>query len=282
MRIKNLLAGFFGGFAALTLVVVMLGANAPGARLARGFIMRGNSSNVMAAYDANGSGQILVGDGTDLVSVAVSGDVALSSAGAVTLTANNIVSADVNADFLQVSNTQLTNTNMLALEATPITLIAAVATTAIVVHKVALFLDWTADYTESADNLVIEYADGTDIVVIEATGFVDAGADAARVITPPNGASVVVAAGGTACDTTCDGTCISGFDLAAGAEVPLACDGAGADTCLCYRPTVPVSNSLVRITTIGSGEYGGGNAANTVSVRIWYSEVPMAAFSSGG
>lgn len=270
---RSWMGGILGGFLAVGACFGLVAANAPGARLAAGRLFVGNASNVATAVD-------------------ITGDVLMSNAGVTSIdtgkvtsadiAANVIVSADVDADFMQVDNSQLTNTNMLALEATPVTLIAAVADTAIVVHKVMLFFDWTANYTESADNLVIEYADGTDIVNIEATGFVDAGADAARMIIPRDGAIVVVAAAGTACSATCDGNCIQGFDLAAGAEVPLACDGAGADTCTCYRPAVPVSNSAVRITTIGSGEYGGGNTANTVSVRIWYSEVPMAAFSTGG
>lgn len=296
------LGGILGGFLALGTCLGLVAANAPGARLAAGRLFVGNASGVATAVDITGNVVIsnagvtsistdlaaadLAADSVDTSEIAANAvaadEIATGAVGTLEIAANVIVSADVDTNFMQVDNSQLTNTNMLALEATPVTLIAAVATTAIVVHKVALFFDWTADYTESADNLVIEYADGTDIVVIEATGFVDAGADAARLIIPRDGAIVVVAAGGTACSATCDGTCIHGFDLAAGAEVPLACDGAGADTCTCYRPSVPVSNSAVRITTVGSGEYGGGNASNTMSIRIWYSEVPMAAFSSGG
>lgn len=300
---------------ALTILVaaIVLGAATPGLRLARGFIFRGSSASIAAPYDANNSGQILVGDGTDLVSVALSSDATLAASGALTLAAdsvdaaeiaadavraseiqagavgtaeiaaNVIVSADVDQNFMQVANLQLTNAQMLLLEATPVTIIAAVADVTYVVHKVALFFDWTAAYTESDDNLVIEYADGTDIVNIEATGFVDAGADAARVIVPPNGALVELTGANTACDTTCGGPCLLGFDDgAADAEVIVVCSDAAADRCLCYRPIVPVSNSAVRITTIGTGEYGAGDAANTISIRVWYSRVPMAAFSSGG
>lgn len=56
------------------------------ADLARGSIYTGQgATNRPAALDAKTSGQILVGDGTDLKSVAVSGMIALSSAGAVTI-----------------------------------------------------------------------------------------------------------------------------------------------------------------------------------------------------
>lgn len=53
--------------------------------LAQGSIYVGNSSNVTSELDAKTSGQILVGSGTTLASVAVSGDVTMSSAGAVTI-----------------------------------------------------------------------------------------------------------------------------------------------------------------------------------------------------
>jgi len=57
--------------------------------LARGSVVVGNASGVGSALNAKTSGKILVGDGTDLASVAVSGDASLSSAGAVTVTGVN-------------------------------------------------------------------------------------------------------------------------------------------------------------------------------------------------
>lgn len=53
---------------------------------ARGFIIRGGAAD-WEAYDANDNAQILVGDGTDINSVAVSGDVTLDNAGATVVTA---------------------------------------------------------------------------------------------------------------------------------------------------------------------------------------------------
>jgi phage gpG-like protein len=58
--------------------------------IARGKIVVGNASADGAIVDANDNGKILVGDGTDLNSVGVSGDVTLASTGAVTI-ANNAV-----------------------------------------------------------------------------------------------------------------------------------------------------------------------------------------------
>ena len=53
--------------------------------LAEGNIIVGDSNSNGSAVDASTSGQILVGDGTTVASVAVSGDATLSSAGALTL-----------------------------------------------------------------------------------------------------------------------------------------------------------------------------------------------------
>lgn len=57
--------------------------------LATGSILVG-TAGVGAALDAKTSGRILVGDGTTLASVAVSGDATLSSAGALTIAANAV------------------------------------------------------------------------------------------------------------------------------------------------------------------------------------------------
>ena len=55
------------------------------ANITRGSVKVGGASNAPTDLVAKASGQILVGDGTDVVSVAVSGDVALSAAGVVTI-----------------------------------------------------------------------------------------------------------------------------------------------------------------------------------------------------
>lgn len=65
--------------------------------LAEGNILVGDSGGAAAAVSAKGSGKILVGDGTTVNSVAVSGDATLSTAGVVDIAAGAIVNADVNA-----------------------------------------------------------------------------------------------------------------------------------------------------------------------------------------
>jgi hypothetical protein len=55
-----------------------------------GSIIQGNASGVGAELAAGGSGKILVGDGTDLASVAVSGDATLAAGGALTIAADSV------------------------------------------------------------------------------------------------------------------------------------------------------------------------------------------------
>lgn len=75
----------------------------------------------------------------------------------------------------------ITNAEMLAIRATPKSLVAAPAAGfAHVFERIRLFFDWTAAYTETADDMAVRYTDGSGVIVsdtIEATGFVDAAAD---------------------------------------------------------------------------------------------------------
>lgn len=68
--------------------------------LAEGNILRGNSSGVASAHSAKTTGQILVGDGTTVASVAVSGDTTMASTGATTVTDLTITS-EARGDLLR-------------------------------------------------------------------------------------------------------------------------------------------------------------------------------------
>lgn len=68
------------------------------ANIARGSIKVGGTSNAPTDLDAKTSGQILVGDGTDVVSVAVSGDATLSAAGALTIAASAVEGSMINSN----------------------------------------------------------------------------------------------------------------------------------------------------------------------------------------
>jgi hypothetical protein len=82
---SSLVAAFKGDGSGLT------NLNMESMDLTRGYVWIGDSSGEAAAVDGKTSGQILIGDGTDLASVAVSGDVTLSSAGAIAIGNNKII-----------------------------------------------------------------------------------------------------------------------------------------------------------------------------------------------
>ena len=68
------------------------------ANIARGSIKVGGGSNAPTDLDAKTDGQILVGDGTDINSVAVSGDIGLANNGAVTIQANAVEGSMLNSN----------------------------------------------------------------------------------------------------------------------------------------------------------------------------------------
>lgn len=111
--------------------------------ITRGSIIVGGAADAPTLLDANDSGKILVGDGTDLKSVAVSGDVTLSAAGAVTIANSAITAAKISP--------------------------AALAQPGIVFDPFNLYIDPSADWGDgrshwyqSACVLSIEAAPGTD------------------------------------------------------------------------------------------------------------------------
>lgn len=61
--------------------------------IARGYILTGNTSNRPIFLDASTTGYMLVGDGNDLVSVAMSGDATMIASGAVTIADNAVTNA---------------------------------------------------------------------------------------------------------------------------------------------------------------------------------------------
>lgn len=151
-------------------------------------------------------------------------------------TDGSIDSVHVEVGLIQYVDVQLTNTNIKALNGTPITLVAAPgANKATVVHRVLIVCDAAAGaYVEPSapDDLMIEYADGVDIFaagVIEATALIAA-------------------------------------TVNVGTYGPLV----GA--------VVPDVNAVVRIVNPNS-DWTGGNAANTMSIRTWYSVVDTVAFT---
>lgn len=90
-----------------------------------------------------------------------------------------LVGAIEQGQFVDVT---LTNANMVALRATPISLVAAPgAGKYLQFIKAELFFDYTAAYGETTDDLGVKYTNGTGAQVsqtLDATGFLTATADA--------------------------------------------------------------------------------------------------------
>jgi len=78
--------------------VVTIAKMAP---LARGSILHGTGGSTdMEALDAKTSGQILIGDGTDLTSVAVSGDITISNTGVTTIGSGTVHHSMLSDDII--------------------------------------------------------------------------------------------------------------------------------------------------------------------------------------
>ena len=73
-------------------------ANSMLENMTQGTVKVGGSGNAPTDLDAKTDGQILVGDGTDINSVAVSGDVALANNGAVTIQSNAVEGSMLNSN----------------------------------------------------------------------------------------------------------------------------------------------------------------------------------------
>jgi hypothetical protein len=123
------------------------------ADLAQGSIYTGQASNRPAALAAETDAQILIGDGTDLNSVAVSGDITIDNTGAVTIAALAVDTAELAADA--VENSKLAD-NAVSLE----NLDAAITPSHIVVYSGEV--TWTGGGTSIATTVTGALA--TDIV----------------------------------------------------------------------------------------------------------------------
>lgn len=91
-------------------------------------------------------------------------------------------SGDMDATLIKYATVTLTNANIKALRATPITLVAAQGANKVVelVSATLKLVAGTNVLSETADNMAVKYTNGTGAAVsqaIEATGFIDQAAD---------------------------------------------------------------------------------------------------------
>lgn len=157
---------------------------------ARGMIARREVAT-WEGYQAKTSGQILVGDGTDIVSVPVSGDATLSSAGAITLVNPNrlyIAQKTLNKNGAGVDGAILGNGAGALANAAGVTLVTGVASLRIQVERLVVnFTFVTAAYT-GGGNLTVRYA--TDLIdctsTLGAASSLTAANDTCNIMVPAN------------------------------------------------------------------------------------------------
>lgn len=114
------------------------------------------------------------------------------------LAAAGVTSAKVDPTVIQTVAVAISNAELKALRAAPKTLVAAPGAGYVLEFiQALLILDYGANVlTESADNLVIRYKDGSGIAaseVIECTGFIDQAGDIMTVAVPDGGAATAIA-----------------------------------------------------------------------------------------
>lgn len=99
---------------------------------------------------------------------------------------NSVVSDDLHPNTIQYAEVALTAAEMLALRATPKSLVAAPGAGYVLEFVSALFIyDYVAAFTESDDDIVIRFTNGTGAIAsttLDATGLLDATSDQLRTL----------------------------------------------------------------------------------------------------
>lgn len=170
---------------------------------ARGDILR-RGANSWERHAAKTSGQILVGDGTDIASVAVSGDVTLSSSGVTAIGSAKVLSAMMHESLMRmteatISSADITSTSSGKLgHANGYEIVAAPGADKVIEFLGGIIvLDYaTAAYTAGGD-VSIKFAAGGDAVstVVAAADSVGGSADKKALLFPSFGYSPVTNAG---------------------------------------------------------------------------------------
>lgn len=127
---------------------------------ARGYLVRGGVAGAPQGIDCSTSGQLVMGNGTDVLSQAMSGDVTISGSGVTTIGAGKVTPSMLSfslASYLEVTRT-LTSAEILALRTTPIQLLPAPGTNKYYeLVSVSGYNNYnTATYANGADLLNIE------------------------------------------------------------------------------------------------------------------------------
>jgi hypothetical protein len=112
----------------------LIGSIAPGEiTLAEGSVLIGNAAGKAAAVDAKTTGRVLVGNGTTIASVAMSGDATIVAGGALTIANNAVTTAkilDANVTTAKILDANVTTAKILDANVTTAKILDANITTA--------------------------------------------------------------------------------------------------------------------------------------------------------
>lgn len=159
----------------------------------RGDVIRRGAS-AWERHDANDSGKILVGDGTDLVSVAVSGDISLSSAGVTAIGSAKVLSAMMAANLVRIATGSIASADITSTDAGKLghaqgyPLLSAVGThNAPEFISCALFYDYAGAGYANGGNVTVNLSGGgaAQSDPVAAADLCGAVADKAVVLRPP-------------------------------------------------------------------------------------------------
>ena len=149
--------------------------------LTRGYIKVGGTSDIISDLNAKTDGYIVVGNGTDLNSVAVSGDVGLSNTGLATIQPGSVDAEMLSFTLASTLTATLTISaaQMIELNSVPLTVIAAPGDTKIIsVTKASLYLDYNTAAYAGGSSVQLVYSAAPTISVwsspsASVTGTVD-------------------------------------------------------------------------------------------------------------
>jgi len=132
--------------------------------MTRGTVKVGGTSNVPTDLNAKTSGYFLYGDGTDLVSGAISGDITISSSGVSVIGDDKITAAMLAytpVEYL-VKEVTLTTAQVLALFATPVEIISNPGENKMIaLVQASAFLDYNSKTYANGGNLSLVYSGDT-------------------------------------------------------------------------------------------------------------------------
>lgn len=152
--------------------------------MTRGTLKIGGPSNAPTDLDAKTSGNLLIGDGTDIKSVAMSGDITINASGVTTIGAGKVTNAMLATPSQALTQLKvvITSAQLLALNTTPVEILAAPGSNKLWrITGGAAYLNWgTATYTSGG---TVNFTIGGTTVATLASTIVTGASDSYGYIT---------------------------------------------------------------------------------------------------